>query len=744
MHYGAFFLESVYDKNCCFSFSKDKNVIQKSIRNKKVGVNVKKKIKKIIVYFMVFVLLTSLFTKRNIEVHQYEAEAVALVDDAAVALVISGFALVMGTYCIASGDAATPTELFIGIFGEDSIPALKAFLHDPLGLQKESVDLDSRLYNIAVHVKKQIQHPVYYDGVMYQYYDSTGTLVSSATLPYAEYYFVEEGFFDTYVYDQSVGEYKLSKKCISAIKSCIGSLKTVVTKLLNPLSDIVDSIVDKVTGGAALTNEDYYIKYGESYSEGMKERHGGYTTIFIENFGDPGTHGAVSITGNLVQLIDTAGNYYYSFFDDETFKKLNNFYSSSGELSVLTNNMTTKLSFVNGSSYLLEQFTSFRHSYNGIFSLTFSGNGFRCVNSDRYGDSYSLFDSSSDVHIINLGKTANIIRGTVQADGSIVYEVMGEANEVDYLDTVDINGTTGVKINGDVTVSDQILENVIDNTQTVEDINEQIADVNDNVVSIDNTISVGLEETKGVLENVWDGIKDVGESVASGFMSLWEWLKKIFDAILSLGTILGIIKDTVLGIPGDIANAVESIVSGIIDLKDAILEAPGEIVDAIESITLTVGDFVVSIPSELTQTITDIKDFIINLPMELLEGLGELLKELFLPDAAFFNGWKNDYNDMLHNKLPYDKYTGFLENLKDIKSAKLEDITIHMYGQDIVIFTWSWYYKYKDDIDAFIRGVTFIALVAFNLDQMYFLIRGTSLKKWNIHLGEQEKANRKK
>lgn len=102
----------------------------------------------------------------------------------------------------------------------------------------------------------------------------------------------------------------------------------------------------------------------------------------------------------------------------------------------------------------------------------------------------------------------------------------------------------------------------------------------------------------------------------------------------------------------------------------------------------------------------------------------------------FFSNWGNKFKNSLRDKLPIDVFTDFMEDIKDITSARAENITVFIYGKDVTVLSFDWYYKYKNDIDDVIKGCTFVILVFYNINMVYFAIRGTRLFNLNSFEGD--------
>ena len=98
----------------------------------------------------------------------------------------------------------------------------------------------------------------------------------------------------------------------------------------------------------------------------------------------------------------------------------------------------------------------------------------------------------------------------------------------------------------------------------------------------------------------------------------------------------------------------------------------------------------------------------------------------------------------VEQKLGYQNFTNFFDDIKEIKEAKPTNITINtssinnMFGgggsssdssgdSEITILNFDIYYKYKSDVDKIIRGIMFFTLLVFNIRHVYILIRGSDM-----------------
>lgn len=118
---------------------------------------------------------------------------------------------------------------------------------------------------------------------------------------------------------------------------------------------------------------------------------------------------------------------------------------------------------------------------------------------------------------------------------------------------------------------------------------------------------------------------------------------------------------------------------------------------------------------------------------KLLELLKDLLNLLFVPDNNFFSSHLDDLKYKLSEKIPYQDYIDMFETIQQVESG--EDININLEGYKIGNNTYNikdfinfnWITKYKKTWYSWIRGITFVLLIIYHINQMMKLFRGYSI-----------------
>ena len=115
---------------------------------------------------------------------------------------------------------------------------------------------------------------------------------------------------------------------------------------------------------------------------------------------------------------------------------------------------------------------------------------------------------------------------------------------------------------------------------------------------------------------------------------------------------------------------------------------------------------------------------------KLIDLLGDLLKLLFFPSDNFFNDKVEDMKNKISQKIPYQDYINMFETIQQVESG--ENISIDLKGYKIGNSTFNinnfidfgWITEYKETWYSWVRGVIFILLIIYNINQIMKLFRG--------------------
>ena len=116
---------------------------------------------------------------------------------------------------------------------------------------------------------------------------------------------------------------------------------------------------------------------------------------------------------------------------------------------------------------------------------------------------------------------------------------------------------------------------------------------------------------------------------------------------------------------------------------------------------------------------------------KLLDLLGDLLKWLLVPSDDYIQGQIDDIKYRISQKIPYEDYIEIFESVENVQGDG--DLSVNLnnynfgngltYNNDKFI-DFSWITNYKDTWYSWVRGVIFILLVIYNINQVNKLFRG--------------------
>ena len=119
---------------------------------------------------------------------------------------------------------------------------------------------------------------------------------------------------------------------------------------------------------------------------------------------------------------------------------------------------------------------------------------------------------------------------------------------------------------------------------------------------------------------------------------------------------------------------------------------------------------------------------------KLLELLGNLLKFLFVPSDGFFSNKIDNLKLKLSERLPYEDYVNMFETVKQVSSGDSISVGLNNYnfGNGLTydnnkFVDFSWITNYKETWYMWVRGVIFILLIIYNLNQIMKVLRGYNI-----------------
>ena len=339
---------------------------------------------------------------------------------------------------------------------------------------------------------------------------------------------------------------------------------------------------------------------------------------------------------------------------------------------------------------------------------------------DKFGGNYAqFFMTKSNTTAYNLGVTANIYF-------------------INFTSQTKYTGAT-TALNGTETMQPTVKPSKYTNTA------EQV-DKQSDTITINNYVINNYSNTDNVINNIANDndltldSKDDDSGTSSDYTSL---LKSI------LSTLKNVPKNTYKYFSNKLDMIIAAIQSGNSDDVISVINQLNNPLDKMISQLNGLNELVSKIDGKEIN-IKDIKvDFDVqNYASTVSQEINNVLVKVFLPGDTYIDNKYEEINVELEQKLGYQNFTNFFDDIKEIKEAKPTNITFNtssinnMFGSggnsssgdnsgdsdsEITILNFDIYYKYKSDVDKIIRGIMFFTLLVFNIRHVYILIRGSDM-----------------
>lgn len=356
-----------------------------------------------------------------------------------------------------------------------------------------------------------------------------------------------------------------------------------------------------------------------------------------------------------------------------------------------------------------------------LWPNTYYGSPLHIQMRDKGGGDYAqFFLNKSNTTVYNLGVTANIFY-------------------INFTSDTKYTGAT-TALNGTETMQPTVKPSKYTNTA------EQI-DKQSDTITINNYVINNYTNTDNVINNVandndlhLDSKDDDDSGTSSDYTSL---LKSI------LSTLKNVPKNTYKYFSNKLDMIIAAVQSGNSDDVISVINQLNNPLDKMISQLNGLNELVSKIDGKEIN-IKDIKvDFDVqNYASTVSQEINNVLVKVFLPGDTYIDNKYEEINVELEQKLGYQNFTNFFDDIKEIKEAKPTNITFNtssinnMFGSggnsssgdnsgdsdsEITILNFDIYYKYKSDVDKIIRGIMFFTLLVFNIRHVYILIRGSDM-----------------
>ena len=129
----------------------------------------------------------------------------------------------------------------------------------------------------------------------------------------------------------------------------------------------------------------------------------------------------------------------------------------------------------------------------------------------------------------------------------------------------------------------------------------------------------------------------------------------------------------------------------------------------------------------ISKVLSSILSAIVSIPDKIITGLKELLISLFVPSPDYFSNKIDSLLSLLKSVLPYADYINMLETIGNFSGGELKDITVTIMGATATVVSFGSFREILPTVRSWARGVFFVFMVIYYINQIYKLIRNTRL-----------------
>jgi len=159
------------------------------------------------------------------------------------------------------------------------------------------------------------------------------------------------------------------------------------------------------------------------------------------------------------------------------------------------------------------------------------------------------------------------------------------------------------------------------------------------------------------------------------------------------------------------------------------------LVKALADVGVLVGDSVDNPPvvdvepslAGISKVLSSILSAIVSIPDRIITGLKELLISLLVPSPDYFRNKIDSLLSLLKSVLPYADYIKMLETIGNFSGGELKDITVTIMGATATVVSFGSFREILPTVRSWARGVFFVFMVIYYINQIYKLIRNTRL-----------------
>lgn len=180
------------------------------------------------------------------------------------------------------------------------------------------------------------------------------------------------------------------------------------------------------------------------------------------------------------------------------------------------------------------------------------------------------------------------------------------------------------------------------------------------------------------------------------------------------------------------------LLNSIFEFFKPLIDFIGWIIEFLGGIAAAIGNFIWSLFKGAIDLIVGGISTIVDWIGSFFKFLGDLFHDLFVPSDSYFEKETGKLQTQIESKVGTEEYTNALNSLTRASRSGLQDIKVNLWGVTVTLIPFSLINPYISTIQDWTRGFMFVFIVLWQINNMYKLVRGTSLINFNGQKGGEE------
>ena len=160
---------------------------------------------------------------------------------------------------------------------------------------------------------------------------------------------------------------------------------------------------------------------------------------------------------------------------------------------------------------------------------------------------------------------------------------------------------------------------------------------------------------------------------------------------------------------------------------DVVGKAIEKVVEVILGLPKLIIDGIVDFFRDPIGSIVDGVKAVLDFFGGLIDALINMFKSIFIPSDGYFDRKVRALQSSLNRKVDVESYKQALNGMTNADTVAIRSQRISLFGTSFEVDIWGTINKYKEQFQWIIRAVAFWALLQYNINNVYKLIRGDSL-----------------